>query len=89
MEIRAGHTGEVFRTEAHVDRIPDYDPRTGDHLWTMITIYRINPANLNGNGPGLLDRENLLSIQGPGCYYCELPYSELLDKRRCRGHGID
>lgn len=65
-----------------VDRIPEYDPRSGDHLWIILTMYR-------WGGPAVelpvLDTENLLSVQGPGCYYCEQPYSQRIYKRRCPG----
>lgn len=33
----------------------------------------------------MLDTENLLLITGPGCYYCEQPYSERVAMRRCSG----
>ena len=33
----------------------------------------------------LMDRENLLSMAGPGCFKCEKPYSRAMAKRRCLG----
>lgn len=66
------------------DRIPDYDPRSGEHLWMLLTMYKWNPPS--AGKPILLDHENLLSVDGPGCYYCEQQYSQLLATRRCLGH---
>jgi hypothetical protein len=75
-------TGAQHEVPGTVDRIPDFDPRSGDHLWTIITMYR-------WGGPTVerptLDNENLLSVMGPGCYYCEQPWSERLAQRRCKG----
>lgn len=71
-----------------VDRIPDYDPRSGDHLWTITGAWRIDPARWTSPDPTvlpMLDAENLLSIAGPGCFYCEQYYTPLLASRRCKG----
>jgi hypothetical protein len=82
MEPQWQSTGVKQEIPSELDRTPPFDPRTGEHLWTMITMYR-------WGGPGVerptLDMENLLSVVGPGCYYCEQPYSEYLAKRRCKG----
>lgn len=76
-------TGQQHQIPGDVDRIPDFDPRTGEHLWTIITMYR-------WGGPDVerptLDSENLLMVTGPGCYYCEEKYTRLLTQRRCKGH---
>lgn len=70
------------------DRIPDYDPRTGDHLWVVTTAYRVVPEQWHSGDPTvtpMLDMENLLSVAGPGCFYCEQVYTPLLATRRCKG----
>lgn len=76
-------TGHHQEVPGQVDRIPDFDTRTGDHLWIIITTYQ-------WGGPTVerptLDGENLLAVQGPCCYHCEEPWSERLAKRRCPGH---
>lgn len=36
-------------------------------------------------GPQLLDHENVLTLEGPGCYKCEEPFSVRLSHRRCTG----
>ena len=33
----------------------------------------------------LMDRENLVTFAGPGCYKCERPWSAKMAKRRCLG----
>lgn len=63
------------------DRVPDFDPRTGEHLWTIVNMYRWNP----GTESPILDMENLLTVQGPGCFYCEQVYTPQAAKRRCKG----
>lgn len=65
-----------------IDRIPDFDPRTGDHLWCITTMYQWGGPDIEQT---TLDRENLLCIAGPGCYHCEEPYTQQLAKRRCKG----
>lgn len=86
-DIAWGTTGQTVEVPGHVDRIPEYDPRSGDHLWIMTTAYRVDPQRLTDPdaGPGLLGQENLLLLSGPGCYYCEQPYTPRLLHRRCPG----
>jgi hypothetical protein len=80
-------TGQPIRVDP-VDRIPDYDPRSGDHLWVITTAFRVDPARWSSPDPTvtpMLDHENLLSVAGPGCFYCEQVYTSLLATRRCKG----
>lgn len=71
---------------AAFDKTPEYDVRTGDHLWIVATMYRVTPENWGDKThTPMLDSENLLTIQGPGCFYCEQPWSPLLASRRCKG----
>lgn len=73
-----------------VNRTPDYDPRTAEHLWVVITCYQIDPERWNSDDPTvipILDVENLLSVTGVGCYYCEEYYTPRLGRRRCPGVG--
>lgn len=73
--------GPVLVVPQGFDRVPDFDPRTGAHLWTVVSMFRWNP----GTESPMLDMENLLTIQGPGCFYCGQPYTAHIAKRRCRG----
>lgn len=74
-------TGHAVEVPSQFNRIPDYDKRSGEHLWTIITMYRWAP----GTETPMLDTENLLSVQGPDCYHCEKPYTKQLATRRCTG----
>lgn len=76
-------TGQVHRIPGEFDRVPPYDPRSGDHLWTIASMYRWNPGTEHPH----LNPENLLLIAGPGCYYCAEPYTPRLATRRCPGDG--
>lgn len=67
------------------------DPGRGEHLWIVITAHRVGDdmiRRLNRGedpGTGLLDHENLLTFEGPGCFKCEQPYSRYLAHRKCTG----
>jgi hypothetical protein len=76
-------TGVYYKANTSDDKLPEYDPRSGDHLWIVIGTWKVNPKNLKEGG--ILDRENILGIMGPGCFFCEKPYTTLLDSRRCKG----
>jgi len=58
----------------------DWQP--GQHLWTVVGMWQIrDPAS----GQLMLDVENLLTVEGPGCYVCEEQYSPELAVRPCTG----
>lgn len=67
-------------------RLPDFDPRTGDHCWIVITCYRVIPEQWQDRThTPMLDGENLLSITVPACYHCEQAWTATLATRRCKG----
>jgi len=69
-----------------VNRLPDYDPRSGAHLWVVANCYRVTPERWEDRThEPTLDAENLLSITVPFCYYCEQPWTSRLTHRRCPG----
>lgn len=79
-------TGVKQRVDGFKDRIPEYDPRSGNHLWVVLQSYQIDPKKWTESDELVIfDIENLLSVEGPGCYYCEQPYSPSLYYRRCPG----
>ena len=79
-------TGQVAQVEGFESRIPDYDPRSGEHLWVVLNLYRVDPtAYADPTRTPMLDLENLISVEGPGCYHCEQPYTPRLASRRCPG----
>jgi hypothetical protein len=81
-------TGQSVRVDEFADRLPAFDPRTGDHLWIVSTTYRVDPAQwADPTHTPILDTENLLLVSPPGCWHCEQLYTPQLAKRRCRGHG--
>lgn len=67
------------------------DPGPGEHLWTILTMHRVSDDTIRrlnrGEDPdiGLLDHENLLTLEGPGCFKCEQPYSRYIAHRKCTG----
>lgn len=79
-------TNQSIRLPPQIDRVPEFDPRSGDHLWAIGTMYR-------WGGPTVerptLDAENMLLLTGPGCFYCEQLWSERLAVRRCPGQPRD
>lgn len=87
MTINWTGTGETQLAAGQVDRLPDFDPRTGDHCWVMMAAWKVDPVKLiaQPDGPGLLDTENLLALNGPGCFFCERVYTPRLAERRCKG----
>lgn len=82
-------TGHVVESPGEVDRIPDYDPRTGAHLWVVAPMFRINAELLDDmtNVPHL-DQENLIYISPVFCYWCEQPFARRLLTRRCAPIGM-
>lgn len=74
-----------YLTPADFDRVPDYDPRSGAHLWVMAAMFQVNPDKTRSGEVGFLDRENLVLITGPGCFYCEQVYRPRVAHRRCPG----
>ena len=62
--------------------------KPGEHLWVMIGTWYLDdptkaydPAEIK-----IMDRDNLLFFQGPGCFKCEKPFSKAMTKRRCLGN---
>lgn len=79
-------TGFTQHSRGDIDRVPDFDPRTGEHLWTIVTMYRIDPTKMSDpTHTPLLDNETLLTVAGPVCFYCEQAYTPRLLRRRCKG----
>lgn len=66
------------------------DPGRGKHLWTVVALYRVpDPAvSMDPGGQILMDRENLLTIEGPGCFKCEKHWTDDVDRRWCQGSMV-
>jgi len=63
------------------------DPGPGKHLWIVTAAWAVTEPerSQDPNAQFLMDRENLITIAGPGCYKCELEWTPLVEKRYCRG----
>lgn len=80
----AGPAMAVPDTKTH-GAIPP--PKPGEHFWVMTAVWGIaDPAT--AFDPGVqkhLDLENLITIEGPGCFICEDVYTAELAARPCPG----
>lgn len=78
-------TGQRYEASSSGDRIPAFDPRSGNHYWILITTYNVDPSLWSDpTHTPMLDTENLVLITGPGCFYCEQHYDQV-KHRRCKG----
>lgn len=60
--------------------IPKVKP--GEHMWIIAGVWRVrNPSAQDFE----LDMENLLTLDGPGCFVCEQDYTPEMAVRRCPG----
>jgi hypothetical protein len=58
----------------------------GEHVWTIIAVWRVDPVKALSGQNIDLDRENLLTITGtPGCFICEQAYSLRVLSTPCPG----
>lgn len=78
--------GFQYELSGLVDKIPEYDPRSGDHYWIVSIMYKVDPTIWQSDSKVLFDQENLVLTAGPGCFFCEQPYSKYLATRRCKGN---
>jgi hypothetical protein len=65
--------------------IPEVGP--GQHLWVMTGLWSIaDPASAyDPTVQKYLDLENLISIDGPGCFVCEQMWTAEVAARPCPG----
>jgi hypothetical protein len=82
---RVHSTGMTYEAEPNLDRIPEFDARSGNHYWIGLVSFHVDPSSWSHGEQQHFDMENLVSVAGPGCYYCEQPYSDRIAKRRCGG----
>ena len=79
-------TGTDIKIEAvhkHGAKMPEQVP--GVHLWIVVGIWAVSEPK--GQDKYHLDLENLLSLEGPGCFWCEEPWTPTLAANPCRGDG--
>jgi hypothetical protein len=85
VEFRTGITGFTEKIDNFENTYPVFDPRSGEHLWVVVGMWKCDPEKMTTGGTAILDHENLLNVSVPGCYHCEEPYSPRLAIRRCKG----
>jgi hypothetical protein len=56
----------------------------GPHQWVITGVWRISPEKV-GREEFHLDTENLLAVDGPGCWVCEQPYRPAIANGPCPG----
>jgi hypothetical protein len=72
---------KVEAKRKHNAELPEQKP--GEHLWVVVGAWTVRPNAERY----FLDMENLMSLDGPGCFWCEEQWSEELASKPCRGHG--
>jgi len=79
---------EIFKLDSDDPRIGNEnieDPGEGIHLWMIFSCFRVDPTKVLYGSPYELTNENLITIEGPGCFKCEEVYSPERAGRRCTG----
>jgi hypothetical protein len=74
-------TGLGMSVEAAHRHHASIDWQPGQHLWTVLGMWKVRPEH----DQFLLDTENLLTIEGPGCYVCEQEYTPERAAQPCPG----
>lgn len=77
-------TGQQIRVDNPKDRTEEFD-KPGEHLWVMTGMWRLSDPRIAFSGDVSLDTENLLTVNGPGCFKCEQPYRVQMLKEPCKG----
>lgn len=72
LRIEAGHL-------AHAD-LPTVVQ--GQHVWVMVGMWRLADPAAEQH---FLDTENLLTLEGPGCWACEQAYTPAIARTLCPG----
>lgn len=67
----------VEAKDFHHHTFPNRVP--GQHMWIVLSMFRVDPTA----DRAFLDRENLLSIEGPGCFWCERSYTPEIAAKPC------
>lgn len=62
--------------------------KPAEHLWIAMAMFQVDPRRWAAEQVHL-DTENLLTIEGPGCFKCEQKFSNRLARQPCRGAVSD
>jgi len=58
----------------------------GKHLWIVMAMFHITDPT---GDAFTLDHENLMTLEGPGCYLCEQVYSPQVAAQPCPGEPVE
>lgn len=81
----AVHGSGIYTETDQMHKIPDFDSTKREHYWLMIASFHVKPEIWKPEDRANLDMENLVSLVGPGCFYCESSYSAELASKPCAG----
>lgn len=65
----------AFYNKAMPPKVP------GEHLWILVGAWKCDPTQ----DRFIMDMENLLNVDGPGCFWCEQNYTEENGAKPCPG----
>lgn len=57
----------------------------GEHMWVLTAMWQVDPAAAHK----VLDLDNLLTMDGPLCYWCDQLYAPTIEERCPGGHEHD
>lgn len=75
------HGPKVEAVQHHGAPLPE-QRKPGEHCWIVTGMWRVTPRT---KGEYQLDTENLITLDGPGCFHCEELWSPELAARPCAG----
>ncbi len=73
-------TGSFFQPLP--SRRPVFDKEKREHFWVATSVYAIN---IKSEGMVLLDSENYVMTEGPGCFFCCVQYAQGMEETLCKG----
>jgi hypothetical protein len=77
--------GETMEVPAMYSRVPVFDPGKREHFWVVQLTYHLVADAIRPDHVPLLDRENLVNVSPPMCWYCEREHSRKLAALPCPG----
>jgi hypothetical protein len=80
-----------FRQRTQRRRLPESPPAGGAHQWVVTAAWQLSADAARRQATGgaheevFLDLENLLTVDGPGCWVCEQIWTEAIADQPCPG----
>lgn len=91
--LRARATGHVYPVPESKIHAPEAFRalEDGAHMWAVMAAFRLSDESAartftDSGAQVMMDQENLMSVEGPGCILCERPWSAQLAAERCPGN---